>query len=98
MIESVGGNVAVKPPEKTSAEVRASRGVATIAQKQDLTPLTVVFRSEASAATDSFHVGDVVYVLGDNTVNTWASKVYTVNGQEFVLCPVKQILLRESHE
>ena len=83
------GTIACEPFARNSLEVRRENGVAIPTQRDQLTGLKVVY------GTADFAPGDIVFFEGDQCAQLWAKKVYTIDGQKFVLAPVNLVMVVE---
>lgn len=87
MITGFNKNVATKPFEKKEIESTVKSGFAKITQKHSLTELDVIF------GTNNIFHGCKVYVNSENFKMPWATRVYSLDGQDFILVPEDFILL-----
>lgn len=85
-----GKNVAVKPFEDTSSQVKTNRGLALMETKIGLKKLEVVFDNHELGV----QAGDQVYVPSD-VVNrhAWAKAVYEAQEKSFILVPETFVLV-----
>lgn len=85
--EAMSGKIAVEPFPSTGVEKQVSSGFAAVKQKVALTPLRVIF------GTKDILAGNTVYVRGDLCVNAEYKKVYEIEGQQFILLPISEVLI-----
>jgi hypothetical protein len=84
-----GGYVGVEPFKSNSLEIRREGRVAMPNQRDTLTGLKVVF------GNDKFRAGDIVYFEGDQCVQLWAKRVYTLDETKFILAPTDMVRILE---
>ena len=88
---TINKQVATEPFKTRSNEVKVVKGFAESATRDSLIPLKVVFDHR-----DSFPcivAGSTIYVRSEMSLQSIAKKVYKVDGVEFVLIPLDQIVM-----
>jgi cold shock CspA family protein len=96
-ILTLNKKVACSVPENTGRNIRNTSGFGTVEHKDGgLMALKVIFGNEKSYDLDDRQV--VVYLAEQDKQQPWASQVYELNGQKFILVPEERILLVEFQE
>lgn len=91
-MKTVNRLVACSPFPTRDTKVQVRGGVAVIAQKQELTPLKVVFPCDYE---DGFNAGVTVFVRGEACKHQYAGQVLVKDGVEFILVPFEQVVAWE---
>jgi hypothetical protein len=89
-VETVNKKIACTPFPTISTRVEVKGGLPVIKQKEELTPLTVVFNYTDGGL--AFMAGDTVYVRGECCKHQWAREVFELEGKQFVLCPIEFVV------
>lgn len=88
MIYGYNKKIACVPPEQKGAELKVAHGMAVIQHRSSLMALRVVFGNEGGISP-----GFTIYLPEQLKQQPWASQVYEINGQKFILVPEEQIVL-----
>ncbi len=88
---SVKQFVAIKPLHFSKVEAKVQSGIATIAQKRDVVQVDLVMDCDYEGKT--YRVGTNKVILhGDAALKPWNKHTLSLDGQEFVLCPVAEVV------
>jgi hypothetical protein len=94
MILTMNKKVACSVPDNTGRSIKNTSGFGTVEHKDGgLMALKVIFGGEHMLES-----GNTAYLAEQDKQQPWASQVYELNGQKFILVPEERILLVESQE
>jgi hypothetical protein len=84
------GYIAIQQPVFKKIEAQIKGGIATIAQRVELTKSKVLLNYQSESV--SLNPGDYVILKGDAGLTPWAKQVLEFEGLSFVLVPETEIV------
>ena len=90
-IVGFNNNIACSPFASKGTEIKNVGGMAVITQKAELSSLKVIWGDSEGKILQ----GTTVYVPGTDFKLAYGSKIYSLNGQEFILVPIGNVLMVE---
>ncbi len=80
-MQATNGNIGTEPFKTHELQTINIGGFAKVGQKHSLTSLKVVI------GNNNYPVGSTIYVPGEMCKAHWATKIFKVDGVEFILVP-----------
>lgn len=85
-------HIACTPFASKGTETKTMGGMVVISQKAELSSLKVIWGDSEGKVSK----GSTVYVNGTDFKQSYGTKVFNLNGQEFILVPLSAVLLVEA--
>ena len=89
---TVNGYVAVVPPKNDKIEAKVEGGFAQAIQKKEVMLCELVMQFNVEGRDWVSPGKHLAIIPGEKAFSTWSKKIYSIDGKEFVLCPVNDII------
>lgn len=88
--ETINKKIAIAPLKSDKIETKVVGGFATLQQKREI--IAVVVKFGFSFEDVLLNSGDHILLRSDCAFKPWNKEVYTMGNEEFVLCPIEEVV------
>lgn len=89
---SVNNLVAITPPKSDKIETKVEGGFAQATQKKEIVRCDLVMQFCVSGRDYVSPGKHKAIIAGERAFAPWAKKIHSIDGKEFVLCPIGEII------
>lgn len=89
---TTNGCAAIVPPKNDKIETKVEGGFAQASQKREVVLCDLVMQFSVHGERYVSPGQHQAIIAGDRVFAAWAKKIYSIDGQEFVLCPASEII------